>query len=228
MEDPPKEKLPFKNDQEELTFYRAFHSKMNAAIYINEQTPFKVGWISKNECVKRVTGLNPKEVIEKGEFIHSWLIQSPDFEESVTIPIQKFRENPNIKWAGVYRISDKKGRLSWVMYSASTFEINAKGLPTKIAVVAFPLEDIFNTPQTLKEFQKYLSRKVNEDQINKLTPRQLEILVLIGRGNSFKEIAETLKISHHTVQDHKNALYKKLDCNSIVEIARTAEKFGLT
>lgn len=216
-----------KSEREELEFYRTFHRKMNAALYVLNQHPYKVDWISENDCVQRVTGLSPQEVMEKGEYIHSWLMRSPDFEESVTIPIQKFIENPDIKWAGVYRIKNEEGKLSWVMYSSTTLEYTPEGLPARVTVVAFPLDDIFNTPQTLVDFQKYLSQKINADLLNKLTDRQKEVLILIGQGKGRKEIALTLDISEYTVDDHKNALMKKLDCTTMIELARLADRMGL-
>jgi DNA-binding CsgD family transcriptional regulator len=214
-------------EKEELEFYRSFHKKMNAAMYLLNQQPYKVDWISDNDCVKRVTGLTPNEVMEKGEYIHSWLMRSPDFEESVIIPIQKFIENPDIKWAGVYRIKNEEGKLSWVMYSATTLERTPEGLPSKVTVVAFPLDDIFNTPGTLTEFQQYLSQKIYSDVLESLTDRQLEVLKHIGLGKRRKDIAAALDISHYTVDDHKNALLKKLDCTSLVELARMADRMGL-
>ena len=171
--------------------------------------------------------MTSQEVMDKGEYIHSWLMQSPDFEESVTIPVQKFIENPEIKWAGVYRIKNEAGKISWVMYSSTTLEYTPDGLPASVTVAAFPLDDIFNTPQTLVDFQKYLSQKIHEEELNKLTGRQKEVLVLLGQGKSRKEIAAALNISEYTVSDHKNALLKKLDCNSVTELARMADRMGL-
>ena len=217
----------FQSDKEELEFYRAFHKKMNAALYVLNQHPYKVDWISNNACVERVTGLTPNEVIAKGEFIHSWLMQSPDFEESVTIPVQKFIENPEIKWAGVYRIKNEDGKMNWVMYSATTLEYTPEGLPDRVTVVAFPLDDIFNTPQTLKEFQKYLSQKIHAESLESLTARQMDILQMIGQGKGRREIAEALKISQYTVDDHKDALLKKLNCNTVMELGRMADRMGL-
>lgn len=218
----------FNSDQEELEFYRRFHGKMNAALYVLNQFPYKVDWISDNECVKRVTGLTSNEVIAKGEYIHSWLMQSPDFEESVTIPIEKFKQNPDIKWAGVYRIANEAGEINWIMYSATTLDRTPEGLPTKVTVTAFPLDDIFNTPNTLKDFQKYLSIKINKEKLDQLTKRQSQVLTMISQGKSRKEIAAELKISIYTVDDHKNALLKKLECGSIAELAKMAEKLGLS
>jgi DNA-binding NarL/FixJ family response regulator len=43
-----------------------------------------------------------------------------------------------------------------------------------------------------------------------LTPRETEILTLIAKGNSNREIAQTLYVSESTVKNHISSIYKKL------------------
>ncbi len=50
-----------------------------------------------------------------------------------------------------------------------------------------------------------------------LTPREREILVLIGEGLSNKAMARRLGISVHTVKFHMEALFTKLDATSRAE-----------
>ena len=50
-----------------------------------------------------------------------------------------------------------------------------------------------------------------------LTPREAEILALVGRGMSNKAIARALDISVHTVKFHLEALFAKLEANSRAE-----------
>lgn len=47
-----------------------------------------------------------------------------------------------------------------------------------------------------------------------LTDRELEVLTCIWKGDSNKEIADTLFVSVHTVKYHVSKLYSKLDVNS--------------
>ncbi len=43
----------------------------------------------------------------------------------------------------------------------------------------------------------------------KLTPRELQVALLLVEGLSYREIAETLKISFHTVNSHVTAVRSK-------------------
>lgn len=50
--------------------------------------------------------------------------------------------------------------------------------------------------------------------INPLTPREHAVLELLVKGNSQKQIAISLNISHHTASDHLKAIYTKLNVRS--------------
>lgn len=47
-----------------------------------------------------------------------------------------------------------------------------------------------------------------------ITPRELEIVELILKGRSNKQIADILCIAHHTVKNHLYRLYQKMDVNN--------------
>jgi len=64
--------------------------------------------------------------------------------------------------------------------------------------------------------------------IAELTPRQREVLQLIGEGKRTKEVAELLKLSVKTVEFHKNCLMKELNLHTTTELVRYAIKQGLT
>ena len=52
----------------------------------------------------------------------------------------------------------------------------------------------------------------------KLTSREQEIFDLLAEGNSPKEIAYKLNISHSTIDFHRTNIYRKLGINSIQEL----------
>ena len=61
----------------------------------------------------------------------------------------------------------------------------------------------------------------------KLTERELEVLRSVARGFTYKEVAERQGISHHTVNDHLKAIYRKLSVKSRGEAIFQAVKAGL-
>jgi len=59
----------------------------------------------------------------------------------------------------------------------------------------------------------------NEDKISELTQRELEVLELLGRASSNKEIAARLGISVKTVKHHVTNILGKLNARNRVEAA---------
>lgn len=63
---------------------------------------------------------------------------------------------------------------------------------------------------------------VQQDNPDKLTPREREVLQLIAEGHKNKEISDILKISIKTVKAHRNNLMQKLDLHSQGDLIRYA------
>lgn len=63
--------------------------------------------------------------------------------------------------------------------------------------------------------------------VHRLTAREREILQLIAESYSTKEIANKLKISVKTAENHRTNLMKKLDLHDIASLTRFAIEYGL-
>ncbi len=59
----------------------------------------------------------------------------------------------------------------------------------------------------------------------KVTKRELEILKMLSRGLSSKQIASELHISVTTVKDHRKSLLVKLSANNVAELCFKAAKY---
>ena len=77
--------------------------------------------------------------------------------------------------------------------------------------------------------QSNLSEKKDEvpNPLSALTPREYEVMILIAKEYSTREIAEKLFIAENTVQNHRTNLMTKLSVKSNVGIAFFAFKYGL-
>lgn len=60
-----------------------------------------------------------------------------------------------------------------------------------------------------------------------LTPRQLDVVVMLGHGCSNREIAELLSISPETVKSHLKAIYERLGASNRTEAIAVARLNGL-
>ena len=60
------------------------------------------------------------------------------------------------------------------------------------------------------------------DELDKLSARELEVMRLIARGYSYKEVAKELFISIKTVETHVSAVLRKLQLSSRHELTKWA------
>ena len=71
---------------------------------------------------------------------------------------------------------------------------------------------------------------LNQQKLDELaiTPRELEILELIAKGMSNREIAEKLFVSENTVKTHSSRLFDKLGAKRRTQAAQMGKELGLT
>ena len=72
-----------------------------------------------------------------------------------------------------------------------------------------------------------LSSQDERSPVERLTPRQREILQLIAEGHSTKEIAHTLNISVKTAETHRTQIMERLGIHDIAGLVRYAIRAGL-
>ena len=81
--------------------------------------------------------------------------------------------------------------------------------------------------QVLKYALRHSTKPIRLDVGGKLTARELEILQLIAKGISNKEIAGELSISSRTVKSHMVDIFRKLNVSSRTEAVITSLRSGL-
>ncbi|MDE0138243.1 MAG: response regulator transcription factor [bacterium] len=63
-----------------------------------------------------------------------------------------------------------------------------------------------------------------DPELDQLTTREQEVLRLIARGFSYKQVAHRLYISHKTVESHVSAVLRKLQLSNRYELANWASR----
>jgi DNA-binding NarL/FixJ family response regulator len=110
-------------------------------------------------------------------------------------------------------------------------EIKANGYLTKdarssdlIAALEGIMGDSFyENPEAVAN---HTTRTIKRDEFiekMKLTPREVEIIALVGKGKDAEAISEMLFLSVHTVRTHKKNMMKKLGLKSVAEMVRYAK-----
>jgi len=63
---------------------------------------------------------------------------------------------------------------------------------------------------------------------DELTPRESEVFGLVAQGKTSKQIADTLTISVHTVNNHRKRICRKVGVHSTAELVASAARHFLT
>ena len=68
----------------------------------------------------------------------------------------------------------------------------------------------------------------SESQLEKLSPREIEVLQLVVEGKTSLEIAEILSLSPKTIETYRSRLMNKLEIDDITGLVKFAIQHGLT
>jgi DNA-binding NarL/FixJ family response regulator len=121
-------------------------------------------------------------------------------------------------------------------YAVEALRAGAAGFLPKSAASAELHEAIRNVAEGKSYVSGDIARKtvlqqakVNEQiqLLERLTPRQREILTLIAEGHTMKDIACTLSISVKTVESHRAQLMERLGIYEVASLVRFAIRMGL-
>jgi DNA-binding NarL/FixJ family response regulator len=78
-----------------------------------------------------------------------------------------------------------------------------------------------------EDYMRQIRQRGVEDSYELLTPREREILQMLGEGKSNKEIATALSLSLHTVDTHRGNILDKLNLHSTAEMILYAVRKGI-
>ena len=79
----------------------------------------------------------------------------------------------------------------------------------------------------LGEFRRMAEAPPAENPVDQLTERETEVLKMVAKGMSYKQIAERFVLSHRTVQNHVQNTLRKLQMHNRVQLTRWAIEQGL-
>jgi DNA-binding NarL/FixJ family response regulator len=117
-----------------------------------------------------------------------------------------------------------------------TMQLGARSYVAKDA----PPHELFDAIRATLEGRSYISRELAQKFVDqsvrkgiggqvheKLSNRELEVLMQLARGKSLKQVAQDLSLSPRTVAVHKHNLCRKTGLKGIVEILRYCQSNGL-
>jgi DNA-binding NarL/FixJ family response regulator len=151
-------------------------------------------------------GLGDDETVR---LVSELVSRDPDIKIIVMDLIPVAEETLELVNAGVSGFVMKDASVDEFVATVRTVAAGDKVLPPRMT------ESLF--AQIAKEARGRQAQDVLEDV--RMTPRELEVIELIGEGLSNKEIAQRLNIAAHTVKSHVRNVMEKLALHTRLQIA---------
>ena len=99
------------------------------------------------------------------------------------------------------------------------------------AVTAVAAGESFFSPEIanrmVNDYVGRLAERGETDKIERLSPREREVLQLVAEGHTNRQIAELLSIRPATVETHRSHILQKLELHSTAELVRYAVQRGV-
>jgi DNA-binding NarL/FixJ family response regulator len=105
---------------------------------------------------------------------------------------------------------------------------DAAAAELEMAVRAVVRGETYLSPAVSRYVAEYVRRQGGASSpLERLTPRQREVLQLIAERHSTKQIAQILNVSAKTVETHRAQLMEKLDIHDVAGLVHYAIRVGL-
>lgn len=120
-------------------------------------------------------------------------------------------------------------------FPSKVMQVGASGYLTKSAGP----DEMVNAIRAVNSGQRYITADIaqqialnqfkttEENPFNTLSERELQITVMITRGDKVVDIAEKLNLSSKTINSYRYRIFEKLSISNDVELTHQAIRFGL-
>lgn len=178
-----------------------------------------------DSCYESFTGYLPGEYQKGG--LNFWFSKvHPDdrrmlgdrINESLKVSKNSFNKQQPDPTILNYRFKKGTGEWIWIQHTVYNLSIGPGGNVDKV-LHRLHLLDVLAYPDNsgVEHYELLLNQQQN---INKLTNRETQVLKLISEGFSTKMISDRLEISINTVETHRRRLLEKLEAKNSMELIK--------
>lgn len=138
-----------------------------------------------------------------------------------------YSDHPELFFAGMHRVKPKHcDSYRWLYYQTIVADYFDDSSPRRSFTIALEISEIMHTENQLNYALKEIARLKNELRMSHFTQREREILALIAKGKTDKEIASGLFISIATAKKHRTNLIAKAEVRNTAELVAFAMENG--
>lgn len=189
--------------------------------------PLQLTWLTSRELLSRHFGQLVHRQITSIE-ITERLLSCPEFLQSTRAAYVYCMKQPRHIYYGIFPLTcverDDDLQLAFTA-RAQSLAIGMETYEVEIEICAD--QTSLHVSQEYARFVKVRFQEDFNELRNKLSSRETEVLAYLGNGYTVKKTASLLFLSTHTIETHKQNIYKKLGVSSMAEIGRMAERLGI-
>lgn len=209
-----------KLDTNTLEFYKKTLDNLPALVYVNElqypEDPASMRNVYLNQYGHDYIGYSRKEINDLGVTFFEQIIHPDDLE---IIPETIQAENEKTKTTclvSMHRLKPKgSDSYNWHYDHGVSFDYFPDGTVCRGLFVSVNVNTTMTTQNQLNAALKEINQLKHALKLSSLTSREKEILHLIAKGKTDKEISTELFISAQTAKKHRNNLIHKTGvCNT--------------
>ncbi|NNM15686.1 MAG: PAS domain-containing protein [Bacteroidia bacterium] len=190
-------------------------------IYITDFPSLSVLWLNYESF--KTLGYTEKQIKEGGDHFFVELLHPEDLGVVGGV-VEFFRQRKGDFFRSAYRLKHADGHYIWFYGTSRIMKKHENGDPMLLIGFAMDIFSQIHSDNKLRELLHENLQLRNKLVINSLTNRQKEIMILIAKGNTSKQIGERLNISSHTVETHRKNILKRLNFhNSAAMVKFTME-----
>ncbi|WP_243348825.1 LuxR C-terminal-related transcriptional regulator [Parabacteroides sp. FAFU027] len=223
---------PYRRYAENAVFANNILHSLPAIIYINQldvpgnYNSMRNIWLNRrgHELMK----YSREEIDQLRYDFFKAIIHPEDMEIVPSSYFWHYSDHPEMFFAGMHRVKPKDcDTYRWLYYQTVVADYFDDGSPKQSFTIALEISEIMHTENQLNYALKEIARLKNELRMSKFTQREREILALIAKGKTDKEIASTLFISVSTAKKHRTNLIAKAEVKNTAELVAFAMESGV-
>jgi len=178
-----------------------------------------------NRSLLKLTGHDP-ETLKREQCDFFALLLHPEDLHIMTKALDHLAKHPGEDLGLIFRINAAWDECLHVICNCRVVDSDQPG--QSLAICIWEVFNQNNFPkEAMRECLKLFDRKEKEKKLQSLTPRETEILGLLGKGLSYAEISKRLFISYRTVDTHITNIKSKLGIRCINALTAFAVSAGL-
>jgi len=209
---------------EELTFYKTIVSGLDAIILVMDIDQLRLRWANENYSERLGYAPPDGRQLDESRFLSLF---HPDDHDYLSRLREYLTGNPTKTYTAFYRFRHARGHFLWMFSSTRVFRMDPEEGVFEILAIGIDFTSPLPYHKNIKQFAQDKLQGINYKDIQKITPREQEVLQLFANGYHTKEIAERLHISFHTVNNHRKNMLKKLQLKNLSSLVNFAVENGL-